>query len=46
MRLRKDAMLAAARIVEEVNRIALAHQPDGRGTVGFMQVKPDRKSVV
>ena len=46
MRLRKDAMLAAARIVEEVNRIALAHQPEGRGTVGFMQVKPNSRNVV
>ena len=46
MRLRKDAMLAAARIVEEVNHIALAHQPDGRGTVGFMQVKPNSRNVV
>ncbi|HEX7952905.1 MAG TPA: Zn-dependent hydrolase [Burkholderiales bacterium] len=46
MRLRKDAMLAASRIVEEVNRIALAHQPDGRGTVGFMQVKPNSRNVI
>ncbi len=46
MRLRKDAMLIAARIVEEVNRIALAHQPAGRGTVGFMQVKPNSRNVV
>ena len=46
MRLRKDAMLAAARIVEDVNRIALAHQPAGRGTVGFMQVKPNSRNVV
>jgi N-carbamoyl-L-amino-acid hydrolase len=46
MRLRKDAMLTAARIVEEVNRIALAHQPAGRGTVGFMQVKPNSRNVV
>jgi beta-ureidopropionase / N-carbamoyl-L-amino-acid hydrolase len=46
MRLRKDAMLGAARIVEEVNRIALAHQPEGRGTVGFMQVKPNSRNVV
>ena len=46
MRLRKDAMLTAARIVEEVNRIAIAHQPAGRGTVGFMQVKPNSRNVV
>lgn len=46
MRLRKDAMLAAARIVEEVNRIALAHQPAGRGTVGLMQIRPNSRNVV
>ncbi len=46
MHLRKDGLLAAARIVEEVNRIALAHQPAGRGTVGFMQVKPNSRNVV
>jgi N-carbamoyl-L-amino-acid hydrolase len=46
MHLRKDSMLAASRIVEEVNRIALAHQPAGRGTAGFMQVKPNSRNVV
>ncbi len=46
MHLRKDGLLAAARIVEEVNRIALAHQPAGRGTVGFMQTKPNSRNVV
>lgn len=46
MQLRRDSMLAAARIVEEVNRIAFAHQPAGRGTVGFMQVKPNSRNVV
>jgi beta-ureidopropionase / N-carbamoyl-L-amino-acid hydrolase len=46
MRLRKDALLGAAQIVGEVKRIAVAHQPDGRGTVGFMQVKPNSRNVV
>jgi N-carbamoyl-L-amino-acid hydrolase len=46
MRLRKDALLAASRLVGEVNRIALAHAPDGRGTVGFMQVGPNSRNVV
>ena len=46
MRLRKDALLVAAEIVAEVNRIALAHQPDGRGTVGFFQVRPNSRNVV
>jgi N-carbamoyl-L-amino-acid hydrolase len=46
MRLRKDALLAAARLVGEVNRIALEFAPDGRGTVGFMQVSPNSRNVV
>ena len=46
MRLRKDALLAASRLVGEVNRIALGHAPDGRGTVGFMQVSPNSRNVV
>jgi N-carbamoyl-L-amino-acid hydrolase len=46
MRLRKDALLAASRLVGEVNRIALEFAPDGRGTVGFMQVAPNSRNVV
>jgi beta-ureidopropionase / N-carbamoyl-L-amino-acid hydrolase len=46
MKLRKDALLAAARIIEAVNGIALAHQPHGRGTVGSMQLKPNSRNVV
>jgi N-carbamoyl-L-amino-acid hydrolase len=46
MRLRKDALLGTAQIIQEVNRIALQYQPDGRGTVGFMQVKPNSRNVV
>src|SRR5437868_1197028 len=36
--LRHDAMLAAARMIDEVNRIAVAEAPHGRGTVGYVQV--------
>ena len=46
MHLRRDAMLAAARVVEAVRGIALDHAPDGRGTVGFLQVKPNSRNVV
>jgi len=46
MRLRKDALLGAARIVEGVNRIAVDRQPDARATVGFMQVSPNSRNVV
>jgi N-carbamoyl-L-amino-acid hydrolase len=46
MHLRRDALLAGARVVEAVNRIALAHAPDGRGTVGFIQASPNSINVV
>jgi N-carbamoyl-L-amino-acid hydrolase len=46
MRLRKDAMVAAARIVTEVNALAYRYQPNGRATVGFMQVKPNSRNVI
>ncbi len=46
MPLRKDALLAAAMLVVEVNRIAHDQAPHGRGTVGFMQVAPNSRNVV
>ncbi|HEX3099320.1 MAG TPA: Zn-dependent hydrolase, partial [Usitatibacter sp.] len=46
MNLRKDALLAASRLVAEVNRIALGEAPNGRGTVGFLQVSPNSRNVV
>jgi N-carbamoyl-L-amino-acid hydrolase len=46
MPLRQDALLAAARMVEAVNRIALDEAPHGRGTVGQMQVLPNSRNVI
>jgi N-carbamoyl-L-amino-acid hydrolase len=46
MALRRDALLAAAELVVEVNRIAHGEAPHGRGTVGFMQVAPNSRNVV
>jgi N-carbamoyl-L-amino-acid hydrolase len=46
METRKDALLAASRIVLEVNRIASTFPDYARGTVGFMQVKPNSRNVV
>ncbi|MEO8629267.1 MAG: Zn-dependent hydrolase [Betaproteobacteria bacterium] len=46
MRLRKDALLAAANMVAAVNALAYRYQPNGRGTVGFMQVKPNSRNVI
>lgn len=43
---RQDAMLAAARMIEAVNRIALSEAPHGRGTVGFLQVQPNSRNVI
>jgi N-carbamoyl-L-amino-acid hydrolase len=46
METRKDALVAASRLVLEVNRIATTFPDYARGTVGFMQVKPNSRNVV
>ena len=46
MELRKDALLAAAQLVLEVNRIAKSFPDYARGTVGHMQVRPNSRNVV
>lgn len=46
MELRHDAMLAAARMVDTVNRLALEEAPHGRGTVGHVQVLPNSRNVI
>ena len=46
MELRRDALLAASRLVQEVNRIARGFPDYARGTVGFMQVKPNSRNVI
>jgi N-carbamoyl-L-amino-acid hydrolase len=46
MRLRHDALVAAAKMVTEINALAYRYQPNGRATVGFMQVKPNSRNVV
>ena len=46
MHLRRDALLATSGMVQAVNLIALAHQPHGRATVGYLQVKPNSINVV
>jgi N-carbamoyl-L-amino-acid hydrolase len=43
---RRDAMVAAARLVLEVNRIGTTFPDYARGTVGFMQVQPNSRNVV
>ena len=46
MEARHDALRGGARMVEAVNALALRHGPDGRATVGFMQVAPNSRNVV
>jgi N-carbamoyl-L-amino-acid hydrolase len=46
MDLRKDALLAAAQLTLEVNRIARASPDSARGTVGHMLVKPNSRNVI
>ncbi|RZT42286.1 Zn-dependent hydrolase [Cupriavidus agavae] len=44
--LRHDALLASARMIEAVNRIARDEAPHGRGTVGFVEVTPNSRNVI
>ncbi|MDQ0586930.1 Zn-dependent hydrolase [Variovorax paradoxus] len=46
MALRKDALLAASELVIEVNRVALAHAPHARGTVGWIGNYPNSRNVI
>ena len=46
MALRKDGMLAATRIMQEVVAAAHRHPPHGRGTVGMVQVFPNSRNVI
>jgi len=43
---RRDALLGAARVVDMVNRIGLAHAPFACATVGMLQVHPNSRNVI
>ncbi|MEM7536031.1 MAG: Zn-dependent hydrolase [Chloroflexota bacterium] len=43
---RKDALVAAAELTLAVEQAALAHAPDGRGTVGTLSLQPFSRNVV
>lgn len=43
---RKDALVGAARIVNEIDAIARANSPHAVGTVGLLEVKPGSPNVV
>ncbi len=46
MNRRRDALVAAARLVTAVNEIALAHPPHAVTTVGMMQVSPNSRNTI
>src|SRR5262249_23166728 len=46
METRKDALVAASRLVLAVNRIGMTFPDYARGTVGFMKVMPNSRNVV
>lgn len=43
---RKDALVAAARVIELVDRRMRERGDDGRGTVGFLKVLPNSRNVI
>jgi len=46
MRLRKDALLGAARMIEAVNAAAQAHAPNAVATVGLIESRPNSRNVI
>jgi N-carbamoyl-L-amino-acid hydrolase len=46
MRLRKNALLGTARMIERIDAIAREHAPDAVGTVGLIENKPNSRNVV
>jgi N-carbamoyl-L-amino-acid hydrolase len=46
MRLRHDALLASARMIEAVHAIAMEHAPHAVGTVGLIEARPNSRNVI
>jgi N-carbamoyl-L-amino-acid hydrolase len=46
MRMRRDALLGASRMVQAVSEAALAHAPDAVATVGLIEARPNSRNVV
>ena len=46
MRLRKNALLGAARMIEAIDAIARIHAPDAVGTVGLIENRPNSRNVI
>jgi beta-ureidopropionase / N-carbamoyl-L-amino-acid hydrolase len=46
MTMRRNALLGAARLIDRIEAIALAHPPHAVGTVGLVEVRPNSRNVV
>jgi beta-ureidopropionase / N-carbamoyl-L-amino-acid hydrolase len=46
MRLRKNALLGAARLIDRIDAIAREHPPDAVGSVGLIENRPNSRNVV
>jgi len=46
MRLRKNALIGAARMIERIDAIAREHAPDAVGAVGLIESKPNSRNVI
>jgi N-carbamoyl-L-amino-acid hydrolase len=46
MHLRKNALLGAARLIEQIDAVARAHSPAGLASVGMVEVKPNSRNVI
>ena len=46
MRLRKNALLGAARMIDRIDAIALDHAPDAVGAVGLIENRPNSRNVI
>jgi beta-ureidopropionase / N-carbamoyl-L-amino-acid hydrolase len=46
MRLRKNALLGAARLIDRIDAIAREHAPDAVGTVGLIENRPNSRNVI
>jgi N-carbamoyl-L-amino-acid hydrolase len=46
MRLRRDALLTASRMVAAINDVGWAHAPDAVATVGLLESRPNSRNVI
>jgi beta-ureidopropionase / N-carbamoyl-L-amino-acid hydrolase len=46
MKLRRDALVAASRMIAAVNEVGWAHAPDAVATVGLIESRPNSRNVV